>query len=56
MYQKMYTLLFNAISSALEELPKGECTAAARFRLEDAQRQTENMFMDWDWEQGEPEE
>lgn len=56
MYREMYTTLFNAITTALEMLPKDDCTAAASFILADAQRQTEEMFMDWDWEKGEPEE
>lgn len=56
MYLKMYTTLFNAITAALKMLPKGDCTAAARFILEDAQRETEEMFMNWDWEKGEPED
>ena len=56
MYQKMYTTLFNAITAALEDLPKNEYTAVARFRLEEAQREAEEIFMNWDWEKGEPEE
>lgn len=48
MYQKMYTTLFNAISAALEELPEGGCTAAARLRLAEAQREAENIFIGWE--------
>lgn len=54
MYPKIYTTLFNAITTALEMLPKGDCTAVSRFILEDAQRQAEEIFMDW--EEGDPEE
>lgn len=46
MYQRMYTTLFNAITEALEELPKGDCCAAVRLRLEEAQRAAEEIFMD----------
>lgn len=56
MYPRMYTTLFNAITRALEMLPKGDCTADARFVLEDAQREAEEIFMNWDWEKGDPEE
>ena len=52
MYQKMYTTLFNAITEALRDLEEGD-DAVARWRLEEAQRETENLFMDWDWENGE---
>lgn len=55
MYPKMYTILFDAITAALEELPDIDCTAAARSRLEEAQREAEEIFMDWDWEKGDPE-
>ena len=56
MYPKMYTTLFNAITAALEMLPKGDCTAVVRLILEDAQREAEEIFMNWDWEKGDPEE
>lgn len=46
MYQKMYTTLFNAVTDALEELPAGDCCAAVRLRLEEAQRAAEGLFMD----------
>ena len=48
MYQKMYTTLFNAITMALENLPTGDCCAAVRVRLEEAQREAENIFLDWE--------
>lgn len=49
MYEKMYTELFNAVTEALGLLEDGD-TAAARWRLEEAQRETESIFMEWDWE------
>ena len=52
MYQKMYTTLFNAITEALQFLSEGDQTTA-KWLLEEAQRETENLFMDWDWENGE---
>lgn len=52
MYEKMYTALFNAITEALRFLSEGD-TAAAKWLLEEAQRETENIFMEWDWENGE---
>lgn len=56
MYQKMYTMLFDAVTRSLRDLAEGDA-AAAKWRLEEAQRETENLFMDWDWEDGgEPEE
>ena len=56
MYQKMYIILFDAITKSLRDLE--DCDpAAAKWRLEEAQREAENLFMDWDWESGaEPEE
>ena len=54
MYQKMYITLFNAITAALQDLAEGD-TDTLKWRLEDAQRETENMFMEWDWEKGDPE-
>lgn len=56
MYQKMYTILFDAITKSLRDLEEGDI-AAAKWKLEEAQRDSENLFMDWDWENGaEPEE
>lgn len=52
MYQKMYTTLFNAVTEALRFLSEGDQTSA-KWLLEEAQRETENLFMDWDWENGE---
>lgn len=51
MYQKMYTTLFNAVTKALVFLKAGDVSAAS-WILEEGQRETENLFMDWDWEQG----
>lgn len=51
MYQKMYTTLFNAITTALEELPKCDSTAAVRVRLEEAQRAAEEIFLDCEGEE-----
>ena len=45
MYQKMYTTLFNAITEAMRDMAEGE-VAAARWRLMEAQRKTEEMLMD----------
>lgn len=44
-YKKLYFRLFNAITRALEELEHGD-SAGARLTLEQAQIQTEDMFMD----------
>lgn len=52
MYRKMYVILFDAVTRSLESLAEGNA-AAARWMLEEAQRETESMFMDWDWENGE---
>lgn len=52
MYQKMYTELFDAVTESLKFLAEGD-TAAAVWRLEEGQRETENIFMEWDWENGE---
>lgn len=49
MYQKMYTELFDAVTESLKFLAEGD-TAAAVWRLEEGQRETENIFMEWDWE------
>lgn len=54
MYQKMYTTLFNAITEALQFLSEGDKTTA-KWLLEEAQRETENIFMEWDWEKENPE-
>ena len=50
MYKKMYNILFNAITESLNFLSEGD-TAAAAWRLEEAQRETENIFMEWDEEE-----
>ena len=42
-YQKMYTLLFNAITDALELLAAGD-VIAMRNTLQDAQRHTEQCY------------
>ena len=47
MYKKMYNILFNAITESLNFLSEGD-TAAAAWRLEEAQRETENILMEWD--------
>ena len=52
MYEKMYTVLFNAVTETLRCLDE-EDNAAARWRLEEGQREAESIFMDWDWESGE---
>lgn len=52
MYEKMYTVLFNAITEALRFLAEGD-TVTAKWMLEEGQRETENIFMEWDWENGE---
>lgn len=56
MYQKMYTVLFNAITDALKFAAEGD-TKTYTWILEEAQRETENIYMEWDWEhKPEPEE
>lgn len=54
MYQKMYDTLFNAITRALEDLARKDLPVA-EWRLAEAQREAEKIFMDWDWENSEPE-
>ena len=49
MYEKMYTMLFNAVTESLRYLNEGD-TATAKWLLEEAQREAENIFMEWDWE------
>ncbi len=49
MYKKMYNILFNAITESLNFLSEGDTAAA--WRLEEAQRETENIFMEWDEEE-----
>lgn len=49
MYEKMYTALFNAVTESLRYLNEGD-TATAKWLLEEAQRETESIFMEWDWE------
>ena len=50
MYEKMYNILFNAITESLDFLSEGD-TETVRWRLEEAQRETENIFMEWDGEE-----
>ena len=45
MYKKMYNILFNAITESLNLLSEGD-TAAAAWRLDEAQRETENHVME----------
>lgn len=52
MYEKMYTVLFNAVTEAVRFLSEGDM-ATAKWQLEEAQRETESIFMEWDWEDGE---
>ena len=49
MYEKMYTALFNAVTESLRYLNEGD-TATTKWLLEEAQREAENIFMEWDWE------
>lgn len=49
MYQKMYNVLFNAITDALRFAAEGD-TKTFVWILEEAQRETESIFMEWDWE------
>lgn len=51
MYEKMYTVLFNAITEALKFLDEGD-EETVKWLLEEAQRETENIFMEWDWPDG----
>ena len=44
MYQKMYCLLFNAITDALKMLKKGENTAALHL-LTEAQQNAEEIYL-----------
>lgn len=44
-YRKMYTLLFNAITSALEQLDKKNAAEAAEI-LKAAQRQSEELYIE----------
>lgn len=54
MYPKMYTTLVNAITKALEVLAEGDRETAS-WILEEAQREAENIFIEWDWEKENPE-
>lgn len=56
MYQRMYKVLFNAITDSLAFL-KEEDISAAQWRLEEAQRETEAIFINSGEESpsGEPE-
>lgn len=51
MYEKMYTILFDAITRALKDLDENDI-GIAKWRLSDAQREAESLFLDWDWEHG----
>ena len=51
MYEKMYIVLFNAVTEALRFLAEGD-TVTVKWLLEESQRETENIFMEWDWENG----
>ena len=44
-YQKLYTLLFNAVTDALEDLERLNI-GAAKARLIAAQQQAEELYMD----------
>ena len=54
MYEKMYTALFNAVTEAVRYLSEDD-VPTAKWILEEAQRETESIFMEWDWEGGEKE-
>ena len=56
MYQKMYTALFNAVTDSLGFLREKDISAA-QWRLEEAQRETEAIFINSGEESpsGEPE-
>ena len=45
MYEKMYHILFNAVTDSLEEIRKMNFGTAARL-LEEAQRRTEQVYME----------
>lgn len=47
MYKKMYNALFNAVTRALRYLAEGD-TVTARWMLEEGQRESESIFMDWE--------
>lgn len=52
----MYNVLFNAITETQKFLSDGDITTA-KWLLEEAQREAENIFMEWNWEDGgEPED
>ncbi len=55
MYHRMYITLFSAISAALETLPKSDCTAAARLCLEEGQQKAEEILINWELRDSEPE-
>ena len=44
-YEKMYHILFNAITNALRELEAGRNELAARLLME-AQRETEKLYIE----------
>ena len=52
MYQKMYTTLFNSVTKALDSLVDGD-VKTVEWLLKEAQRETESMFMEWNWENSE---
>ena len=45
MYQRLYSLLFNAITDALELLTHGEIAAAANVLI-NAQKQSEELYIE----------
>lgn len=47
MYEKMYKILFHSITESLRFLAEGKVDTA-EWRLEEAQRETESIFMEWD--------
>lgn len=52
MYQKMYFVLFRAITDALEDLERGD-SAAAREKLAEAQCQAEDLYIEGNGEAAE---
>lgn len=44
-YEKMYHILFNAITDSLRELEKGDSKEAVRLLIE-AQQQTEELYVE----------
>ena len=52
MYQKMYTTLFNSVTKALDSLVDRD-VKTVEWLLKEAQRETESMLMEWNWENSE---